>query len=96
MNAWRPESLTRRQTWFLAKKDEKGEIEHLYYPLKVIRVLLAGVFNCLVASLVGAPVALVFLLAFGFLVQGLTQGTNKQLFLTLAYAGVLAATMKGT
>ncbi|KAH7008358.1 hypothetical protein EDB80DRAFT_716366 [Ilyonectria destructans] len=98
--------------WFLAKKDEKGEIEHLYYPLKVIRVLLAGVFNCLVASLVGTPVALqmlsitsnsgqviiylVFLLAFGFLVQGLAQGTNKQLFLTLAYAGVLAATMKGT
>lgn len=98
--------------WFLAKKDEKGEIEHLYYPLKVIRVVLAGVFNTLVASLVGTPVALqmlsitsksgqviiylVFLLAFGFLVQGLAQGTNAQLFLTLAYAGVLAATMKGT
>lgn len=101
-----------RQARFLAKKDEKGDIEYLYYPLKAIRVLLAGVFNCLVASLVGAPVALqmlsftstsgqviiylVFLLAFGFLVQGLAHGTNMQLFMTLAYAGVLASTMKGT
>ncbi|KAF7550841.1 hypothetical protein G7Z17_g5425 [Cylindrodendrum hubeiense] len=94
----------------LEKTEENGDIQYMYYPLKAIKVVLAGVFNCIVASLVGAPVAiqslsitskageviiyLVFLLVFGFLVQALVQGTNKQLFMTLAYAGVLAATMR--
>ncbi|KAH7152193.1 hypothetical protein B0J13DRAFT_257293 [Dactylonectria estremocensis] len=95
---------------FMEKTEESGDNQHLYYPLKTIKILLSGVFNCLVASLVGAPVALqslsitsqtgkviiylVFLLLFGFLVQGLAHGTNMQLVITLAYAGVLAATMR--
>ncbi|KAH7165940.1 hypothetical protein EDB81DRAFT_267922 [Dactylonectria macrodidyma] len=80
---------------FMKKTEESGDNQHLYYPLKTIKILLSGVFNCIVASLVGAPVALqslnitsqtgevilylVFLLVFGFLVQGLAHGSNMQL-----------------
>ncbi|KAK7414712.1 hypothetical protein QQX98_006480 [Neonectria punicea] len=97
-------------SWFEAKAVQGRGVRLRRYPQKAIKMLLSGVFNCIVGGLIGAPIAtkllavhsqlgavilyLAFLLAFAFLVQVIAHGTNSQLFMTLAYAGVLAAIMK--
>ncbi|KAK7430356.1 hypothetical protein QQZ08_003104 [Neonectria magnoliae] len=97
-------------SWFEAKAVQGRGVRLRRYPQKAIKMVLSGVFNCIIGALIGAPVAiqllavhsqlgavilyLVFLLTFAFLVQGMAHGTNTQLFMTLAYAGVLAAIMK--
>ncbi|KPM44011.1 hypothetical protein AK830_g2547 [Neonectria ditissima] len=95
---------------FQDKTTEQGDVQFRHYPMKTFKVVLSGVFNCFVGGIIGAPVAiqllavetkpggavlyLCFLLSFAFLVQGIAHGTNTQLFLTLGYAGVLAAILK--
>ncbi|KAM5342463.1 hypothetical protein ACJ41O_013429 [Fusarium nematophilum] len=95
---------------FKTKVETEGMI-YESYPLKVFTVLLYALVNCTLAAFLGVPVALsalditstdayvgtylAFLFVFGIMIQAVIPGHMVQAVLSLAYAAVLVANMKG-
>ncbi|KAH7267056.1 uncharacterized protein BKA55DRAFT_589535 [Fusarium redolens] len=98
-------------TPFVSAEEEVGDNLQIHYNEGVIRFITTTLFSSIIAVFACAPAAiqslnvrstvgevvvyLVFVIAFGWLSQGLILGFEKVLLTCLAYAGLMATLLRG-
>ncbi|KAF5677963.1 hypothetical protein FHETE_1483 [Fusarium heterosporum] len=96
---------------FLARKERLGNTTLYHYHESAMRSIIFTVFLFIIGVFCCAPAAiqslnvesaagevavyLVFVIAFGWLIQGLVQGFEKLLLTSLAFAGLMANLLRG-